>query len=71
MSLPEMSERVNGILTQEFNITKNIEYLNLKTHLITNVIDIYNNQRPHLSKYKLTPVQMQKQSKSKSKSKIY
>jgi len=62
-----IAERVNGILKQEFDIAKNITCLRLKKKLINNAIDIYNNQRPHLSNQMLTPNQMHKQNKLKRK----
>lgn len=62
-----IAERVNGILKQEFDIAKNITCLSLKKKLIKNAIDIYNNQRPHLSNQMLTPVQMHRQNKLKRK----
>jgi len=62
-----IAERINGILKQEFNIARNIQNLDLKKKLIRNAIDIYNNQRPHLSNQMLTPIQMHKQQKLKRK----
>ena len=62
-----IAERINGILKQEFDIAKNVKCLNLKKQLIKNAIDIYNNQRPHLSNQMLTPVQMHKQNILKRK----
>lgn len=62
-----IAERVNGILKQEFSIAKNIENIHLKSKLITNAIKIYNNLRPHLSNYMLTPTEMHKQNKLKRK----
>lgn len=62
-----IAERVNGILKQEFNVTRNFKDLDLKKILIKNAIEIYNNKRPHLSNHMLTPVQMHKQNKLKRK----
>lgn len=62
-----IAERVNGILKQEFNVTRNFKDLDLKKILIKNAIEIYNNKRPHLSNHMLTPVQMHKQNKLKIK----
>jgi transposase InsO family protein len=62
-----IAERVNGILKQEFDIARNIQKLDLKKKLIKNAINIYNNQRPHLSNQMLTPKQMHKQQKLKRK----
>lgn len=57
-----IAERVNGILKDEFNLT-----LGLKNHLqaievIKESISIYNQERPHLSCWMLTPNQMHLQS---------
>ncbi len=62
-----IAERVNGILKQEFDIARNIQNLDLKKKLIKNAINIYNNQRPHLSNQMLTPIQMHRQQKLKRK----
>ena len=62
-----IAERINGILKQEFDIARNIENLDVKKKLIKNAIEIYNNQRPHLSNQMLTPMQMHKQNKLKRK----
>ncbi|MGB1043452.1 MAG: IS3 family transposase, partial [Tenacibaculum sp.] len=50
-----IAERINGILKQEFGIAKKLKDFKLKKKLIENAIDIYNNKRPHLSNYMLTP----------------
>lgn len=62
-----IAERINGILKQEFDIAKNIKDMKLKKELITEAIHIYNNIRPHLSNYMLTPIEMHKQNKLKRK----
>ncbi len=62
-----IAERINGILKQEFNIAKSINDIELKSQLIKNAIEIYNNQRPHLSNHMLTPKQMHQQNKLKRK----
>ena len=62
-----IAERVNGILKQEFNIARSIKDIQVKKQLIKNAIDIYNNQRPHLSNHMLTPKQMHQQNKLKRK----
>ncbi len=56
-----IAERVNGILKQEFNINIEINNLEIKTKLVKNAIRIYNNLRPHLSNYMMTPEQMHNQ----------
>lgn len=63
-----IAERVNGILKQEFNIDKYQLDLIIMKQLVKESIDIYNNQRPHLSNHLLTPVQMHKQDQLKIKS---
>jgi len=62
-----VAERVNGILKQEFGIHKTLENMKLKKTLIKQSIDIYNQERPHLSNHMLTPNQMHKQSEIKMK----
>jgi len=62
-----IAERVNGILKQEFDIARNVKDISLKTEMIKDAIKIYNNQRPHLSNYMLTPVEMHQQNKIKRK----
>tara|TARA_B100000809_G_scaffold22902_1_gene20079 strand:- start:46607 stop:46756 length:150 start_codon:yes stop_codon:yes gene_type:complete len=44
-----IAERINGVLKQEFYITRNIQNLNLKKKLIKDAIEIYNNIRSHVS----------------------
>jgi len=44
-----IAERINGILKQEFDIARNVKNIDIKKKIIKNVIEIYNNQRPHLS----------------------
>jgi transposase InsO family protein len=62
-----IAERINGILKQEFDIAGNIEKIELKKQVIKNVIEIYNDRRPHLSNHMLTPKQMHQQNKLKRK----
>lgn len=62
-----IAERINGILKQEFDIDKYDSNIEIKTKLVKNSIDIYNNIRPHLSNYMLTPNQMHKQNIIKRK----
>ena len=62
-----IAERINGILKQEFDISKNIEKLELKKRVIKNAIEIYNDRRPHLSNHMLTPEQMHRQHRLKRK----
>mgnify|MGYP000162122766 CR=1 FL=1 len=62
-----IAERINGILKQEFDIEKHNTKLDIKKKLVQNSIEIYNNYRPHLSNYMLTPNQMHKQKLIKRK----
>ena len=62
-----IAERINGVLKQEFDIDKYDTNLKIKTKLVQNAVEIYNNIRPHLSNYMLTPNQMHKQNKIKRK----
>ena len=62
-----VAERVNGILKQEFDIAKYDLNIKDKLVLIKQAILIYNNERPHLSNYMLTPSQMHKQNKLEMK----
>ena len=63
-----IEERINGILKQEFDIDKYDINLKTKRSVVKNSIEIYNNFRPHLSNYMLTPNQMHKQKTIKRKS---
>ena len=62
-----IAERINGILKQEFDIAKYNSNLNVKQQLVKNAVEIYNQIRPHLSNYLLTPKQMHNQSTLKRK----
>lgn len=63
-----IAERVNGILKQEFNIDKYKVDLKIIKQIVKESIEIYNNQRPHLSNHLLTPKQMHNQNQLKIKS---
>lgn len=63
-----IAERINGILKQEFDVNKYDNDLKIKRNLVKNAVEIYNNYRPHLSNYMLTPNQMHKQKSLKRKS---
>ena len=62
-----IAERVNGVLKQEFDIDKYDTILKIKIKLVQNAIKTYNNLRPHLSNYMLTPNQMHGQKTIKRK----
>ena len=62
-----IAERVNGILKQEFLLGITASNMQLMNLLIQESVDIYNNERPHLSCGMRTPNQMHKQSKIKIK----
>jgi transposase InsO family protein len=60
-----VAERINGILKQEFMIDKyeqNVENMKI---IVKEAVEIYNENRPHLSNYLLTPNQMHQQNKLK------
>ncbi|SHG13540.1 Integrase core domain-containing protein [Flavobacterium segetis] len=57
------AERINGILKQEFAIYKFNAALLVMKFLLKNVIEIYNEKRPHYSNYMLTPNQMHQKNK--------
>ncbi len=58
-----IAERINGILKQEFGISRKIKDFKIKKKLIKNAISIYNTKRPHFSNHMLTPIQMHEQNK--------
>ena len=62
-----VAERVNGILKQEFLMGQYGIKLPLMKQLVSNSIQIYNQQRPHLSCYMRTPEQMHSQSQTRIK----
>ena len=62
-----IAERVNRILKQEFLFGITISDMQLMNLLITESIEIYNQERPHLSCQMKTPNQMHKQSKIRIK----
>jgi len=62
-----IAERINGILKQEFLFGITVANMQLMNLLIQESVDIYNNERPHLSCAMKTPKQMHKQSKIKIK----
>ncbi len=56
-----IAERINGILKQEFMIDSLHLELPIMQQIVKEVIDIYNNKRPHWSNHMLTPEQMHQQ----------
>ncbi len=59
-----VTERINGILKQEFRIYKYKDYdINIIKSVVKESIDIYNSVRPHWSNYMLTPIKIHRQSK--------
>ena len=58
-----IAERVNGILKQEYGLDEVIEDEKCLRGLVNQAINSYNNQRPHLSCWLLTPAQMHQQNK--------
>jgi putative transposase len=63
-----IAERVNGILKDEFGLSEELNNINEAMQQAAQSIDIYNNNRPHLSCDMLTPVQMHQQNEIKLKS---
>lgn len=62
-----VAERINGILKQEFMIDRFDKSLETIKVLVKQSVDVYNEKRPHLSNYLLTPNQMHQQNKIKFK----
>ncbi len=58
-----VAERINGILKQEFFIDKYNKDLPIMKQIIKETVNIYNENRPHLSNHMLTPNQMHEQNK--------
>ena len=56
-----VAERINGILKDEFSLESNRLNNVLLSEVVRESIDIYNNERPHLSCHLMTPNQMHKQ----------
>ncbi|MGX9986963.1 IS3 family transposase, partial [Soonwooa purpurea] len=56
-----IAERINGILKQEYDIDKFNVDLNTRKILVKQTVKVYNELRPHLSNYYLTPMQMHQQ----------
>ncbi len=56
-----IAERINGILKDEFGLDEIITNADEAKKLVAQSIDIYNNQRPHLSNSYKTPNQMHQQ----------
>lgn len=56
-----VAERINGILKQEFMIDNLHLALPVMQQIVKEVIDTYNNKRPHWSNHMLTPDQMHQQ----------
>ena len=53
-----IAERVNGILKDEFNLDKTFSNFTEAELHVNSSIEIYNNERPHLSLNNLTPMQV-------------
>lgn len=62
-----VAERVNGIIKQEFLQGILVKDLELMSKIIEQSIQIYNQKRPHLSCYMLTPEKMHQQQELKVK----
>ena len=61
-----IAERVNGILKYEFLLVEGFKDHNIALQVIKESIEIYNNERPHLTCRMLTPSQAHKQQKIKN-----
>ena len=57
-----VAERVNGILKDEFSLGETITTSDEAKKMVRQAIEIYNNERPHLSNYYVTPLKMHQQS---------
>jgi putative transposase len=60
-----VAERINGILKDEFGLGDKFKDLDELKEKLKRVVQIYNNQRPHMSCHLLTPNQMHEQQKLK------
>lgn len=60
-----IAERINGILKDEFGLDKKFKDLDELKEKLKRAVEIYNNQRPHMSCHLLTPNQMHEQQKLK------
>ena len=56
-----IAERVYGILKQEFIEIVKVERIDIMQKLVEQSIQIYNDVRPHISCYMMTPSKMHKQ----------
>jgi len=62
-----IAERVNGIIKHEFNLETYNTSIELMKQIVAESVNIYNQNRPHLSCHFLTPNQMHKQQAIKVK----
>ena len=60
-----VAERINGILKDEFGMADNFIDLDELKEKLKYAVQIYNNQKPHMSCHLLTPNQMHQQQKLK------
>lgn len=58
-----VAERINGIIKNEFNLEQYQVNKELMQQIISETVEIYNNERPHFSCHLLTPNQMHLQNK--------
>jgi len=56
-----VAERVNGIIKQEFGLESFNEPIGIMKKIVAQSISVYNEERPHLSCYMLTPNKMHRQ----------
>lgn len=58
-----IAERINGIIKGEYLETYEVENIKQATELLKVVVDLYNNERPHMSIGNLTPNQIHQSNK--------
>jgi putative transposase len=56
-----IAERINGIIKNEFNLEQYQVSKELMQQIISETVEIYNNERPHFSCHLMTPNQMHQQ----------
>ena len=66
-----IAERVNGIIKGEYLDTYNVSTIEEAKKLLQTAIDLYNNERPHLSIGNLTPNQIHQAKKTIKTEKLW
>jgi len=62
-----IAERINGILKEEYLVDSNIETISEAKDKLSKVIDLYNNERPHMSIGNNTPEEIHNSNQKKEK----